>query len=232
MRKVRILCATAAVLTLGSGSAMAEFSANAGYTSDYIFRAVLQEDSSPSAGLDYETNGFYIGTWGADVGTGLEYDLYFGYGGGGDNFGWSVGYTAYRYTDEFDDDYDEINLGISSGGFALDVALGQYGAFGPNVDYTYAGVSYELDSGTSFLLARTHFDGSGGSPGTHGVWFEVSHSWEVANDIDISATFLYSPDGDDADSTIAFAGFDDNGNKVLVQNALTFSITKSISIRD
>ena len=31
-------------------------------------------------GADYENGGFYIGTWAADVGDGLEVDYYFGYG--------------------------------------------------------------------------------------------------------------------------------------------------------
>ena len=63
-------------------AAMADLSANVGMVSDYIFRGVYQEDTSASAGLDYEDeSGFYIGTWGADVGDGLETDLYFGYAG-------------------------------------------------------------------------------------------------------------------------------------------------------
>jgi hypothetical protein len=228
MTKVRILFTTAAVLTMGSSSAMAELSANVGFASDYIFRGVFQEDSSPSAGLDFETNGFYIGTWGADVGDGLEYDVYFGYGGGNDNFGWSVGYTAYRYTEaSFDDDYDEINLGISAGGFALDVAIGEYAnGMDPEVDYTYAGVSYTLESGTSFLIAQTDVDGVPGDPDSDGIWFEVSHGWEVANDIEIAATFLYSPDGDDPLSTISLS---EDG---MAEHAIVFSISKSIGITD
>jgi uncharacterized protein (TIGR02001 family) len=174
----KVLAAAAAGFAAGAPAvAMAELSANVGYVSEYIFRGYYQEDSSASAGLDYEDDsGFYIGTWGADVGDGLETDLYFGYGGGDDDFSWSVGFTGYYYTeDTFDDTYQELNLGIGAGGFALDVALGEYDNFGVSVDYNYVGLSYTIESGTSFLLARTDYDGVGGSPGSDGVWFEIGH---------------------------------------------------------
>ena len=61
---------------------IADVSANFGMVSDYLYRGIYQAGSSASAGIDYESeNGFYIGTWGADVGTGIETDLYLGYGG-------------------------------------------------------------------------------------------------------------------------------------------------------
>lgn len=217
----------AGTVALASGTARAEVSANVGMVSDYIFRGFYQEDASAFGGLDYESDGgFYIGTWGADVGDGLEYDLYFGYGGGNDNFSWSVGYTAYRYTEStFDDDYDEINFGIGAGGFALDLALGEYSNYGAKVDYTYAGISYTLDSGTSFLIAQTDYDGVGGSPGADGIWFELSHGWEVAEETEVSVTFLYSPDGDDPTSTIVLS--QDNP---FAKHAIVLGITKSIGI--
>ena len=73
--------------------------------------ASIQDDSSASAGIDWTAGQFYLGTWGADVGDGLEYDAYFGFAGG-DTFTYKVGYTGYFYTDDFDDTYQEINLGI------------------------------------------------------------------------------------------------------------------------
>jgi uncharacterized protein (TIGR02001 family) len=220
------LLAILAVTGMVPGAAMAELSANAGFVTDYIFRGYYQEDSSASAGLDYENSGFYIGTWGADVGDGLETDVYFGYGGGNDDFGWSVGFTGYYYTeDTFDDTYQEINLGISASGFALDVALGQYDNFGAQVDYTYAGVSYTLENGTSFLIGRTDYDGVGGSPGSDGVWLEIGHGWDIGNDVELSLTFLYSPDGDDPNSTIVLS--QDNP---FAEHNIVFGVTKGISI--
>ena len=57
--------------------------ANIGWSSDYIFRGIFQNSSSAYAGVDYTTDsGFYVGNWDADVGLGLENDLYFGYSAG------------------------------------------------------------------------------------------------------------------------------------------------------
>ena len=227
MIKLRHICAATA-LTLGSSAAMADISANAGFVSEYIFRGFYQAESSASAGFDYEQNGFYAGTWGADLNNGLEVDLYFGYGGGDDDFSWSVGYTAYRYTeDSFDDDYDEINLGIGAGGFSLDLALGEYAGYGAKQDYTYLGLGYTLMNGTSFLLAQTDFDDVSGFPGSgaDGMWVEVSHGWEVASGTELSITFLYSPDGDDPNSTILLS--QDNPYS---QTALVLGISKGFDI--
>ena len=62
-----------ALLGLVAGGAQAvEVTANAGFMSEYIFRGISQSDSSAMAGVDLKANGFYVGTWGADVGQGLE----------------------------------------------------------------------------------------------------------------------------------------------------------------
>ena len=66
-----------------SESAVAEeggaISYNIGYMSEYWYRGVHQSDSAVSFGADYEVGGFYLGTWWADVDTGLEHDYYAGY---------------------------------------------------------------------------------------------------------------------------------------------------------
>jgi uncharacterized protein (TIGR02001 family) len=230
------LLAALAVSTIGLAPTvvMAQLSANIGWVSEYIFRGLYQEDSSAFAGLDYESdNGFYIGTWGADVGQGLETDLYFGYGGGSDNFSWSVGFTGYYYTDDYDDTYEEINLGIGASGLALDVALGEYdNGTCPAIDYYYAGVSYTLDSGTSFLIAQTDYDGyiceGDVAPSTDGMWLEIGHSWEFADGLEFSITALYSPDTDEPNTTVGLGeGSPDSGTQ---DAALVFGITKGIAI--
>ena len=60
--------------------ATADVSYNVGYASEYYYRGYYQKNSSASAGIDYEEGGFYVGAWTADVGEGLEYDIYGGYG--------------------------------------------------------------------------------------------------------------------------------------------------------
>ncbi|MEK9819219.1 MAG: TorF family putative porin, partial [Pseudomonadales bacterium] len=65
---------------LSATQANADVSYNIGYASEYYFRGILQKESSGSAGIDFEQGGLYLGTWAADVGDGLEVDLYGGYG--------------------------------------------------------------------------------------------------------------------------------------------------------
>ncbi|MDH3613592.1 MAG: TorF family putative porin [Gammaproteobacteria bacterium] len=133
-----------ATLLAASGAANAEWSTNLGYASEYHYRGIFQDESSASGGVDYESNGFYVGTWVADVGVGLEYDAYFGYGAevGGVNL--SIGYTGYFYTDDdFDNTYQEINLGAGFSIFSLDVAVGEYDDPAGTADYTYYSLTAE-----------------------------------------------------------------------------------------
>ena len=116
------------ILLALAGTAQADLSANIGFMSDYHFRGIFQAPTSASAGLDYESNGFYIGTWAADLKQGLEVDGYLGYAGEVGDFGYSIGYTGYFYTQDFDETYQEINLGASYGILSFDVAIGEYDA--------------------------------------------------------------------------------------------------------
>lgn len=126
------------------GTANADWSANLGYASEYHYRGIFQKNSSASGGVDYENGGFYAGLWSADVGDGLEVDVYGGYGADLGDVSLSVGFTGYYYTGDFDDTYQEINLGAGIGGLALDVAVGEYDNFaGPTLDYTYYALTYE-----------------------------------------------------------------------------------------
>ena len=84
---------------------------NAGILSDYIFRGIFQDSGVGNGGLDIEYMGLYAGTWIADVGEGTEYDLYGGYVYEFESgFYLGAGYTSYQYSDDFDDEYNEINF--------------------------------------------------------------------------------------------------------------------------
>ena len=122
----------------------ADLSANVGWNSEYIFRGVPQSNSSSFVGVDVEQAGFYVGTWVADVGEGLEVDVYGGYGSEWADFRYAVGVTTYLYTDDFDDDYYELNLNGGYGYVSVDIAIGRYDNFGgPTLDYQYYTVSVE-----------------------------------------------------------------------------------------
>ncbi len=189
-----------------TGVANADWSANIGYASEYYYRGFFQKSSSASAGLDYENGGFYAGTWGADVGDGMEVDAYFGYGSDVGEVSLSVGFTGYYYTGDFDDTYQEINLGAGYGGLTLDVAIGEYDNFdGPTQDYTYYSLTYE----------KNGFYGKYGgfSQDATGNYFETGYSTTVA-EIDLGVALIFA----DAD----IAGSNDE--------AIVFTIGKAFDL--
>ena len=195
-----------ALTLLAATSAHADFSANLGFASDYYYRGIFQAGSSASGGLDYESGGFYAGTWAADVKDGLEVDGYFGYGGEAGDFGYSIGYF---YTGDFDDTYQEINLGGSYGLLAVDVAVGEYENFtGPTQDYTYYSLTLEKDG----------FYGkyAGFSQDFDGEYFELGYGATVA-EIDLGVSLIFN------DDQLSGDGESDE--------ALIFSIGKSFDIK-
>ena len=106
-----------------------DLSANIGYSSEYIYRGIPQKSSSAFGGFDLETGGFYAGTWGADVGDGIEIDYYGGYGFEVGDFNFGVGGTVYTYTGDFDDTYKEVNLSAGWKWLTFDAAIGEYDNF-------------------------------------------------------------------------------------------------------
>ena len=200
------LVASALFLT---GTAQAEVSANLGFASEYYYRGIFQAESSASGGIDYEGSGFYAGTWAADVSDGREIDGYFGYGGEVGDFGYSIGYTGYFYTGDFDDTYQEINLGGTFGLLALDVAVGEYDNFdGPTLDYTYY----------SLTLEKGGFYGkyAGFSQDADGEYFEAGYSTTVA-EIDLGVTLIFN------DKDLSGIGESDE--------AIVFTIGKAFDIK-
>ena len=133
------------LLTAISAPAMAvDLSANIGYNSQYIYRGIPQKNSSAFGGLDLTANGFYLGTWGADVGDGIEIDYYGGYRFDVGDFNFGVGGTIYTYTSDFDDTYKEINLSAGWKFLTFDAAIGRYDDFsGPTLDYQFYSLTAE-----------------------------------------------------------------------------------------
>lgn len=170
------------VLSL-AGAAHADMSANIGFASDYYYRGIFQAPSSVNGGFDIDRNGFYAGTWAADVKDGLEVDAYVGYSGEIGNLGYQVGYTSYFYTGDFDDTYQELNLGASFGVATLDIAFGTYDNFGgPKQDYTFYSLTFE----------KAGFYGkyAGFTQDFAGEYIEVGFRTSIAEiDVGISAIF-------------------------------------------
>jgi uncharacterized protein (TIGR02001 family) len=139
-----------------------DMSANIGYNSEYIFRGIPQKTSSAMGGFDLEAGGFYVGTWGADVGDGLEIDYYGGYGFDLGPMSFGIGGTIYTYTGDFDDTYKEVNLSAGWSFLTFDAAIGTYDNFGgPKLDYEYYSLTAEYNGFYGRVATfENDFDGS------------------------------------------------------------------------
>ena len=210
--KVTILSSilTSVFLLLLTMDVQGDVTANVGFESEYIFRGIAQEKSSASAGLDYSSNGFYVGTWAAQVTDGLEVDGFFGYSGSSVNedFSYNLGFTGYYYTDDFDDTYEEVNLVFAYKSFSFNSAFGEYDNFdGDTQDYTFISASYEFDSG--FYITFGDF-----SEDFNGRYSELGYGFTLG----------------EIDATVKYISSDSALTRPSGDNFLVFSIGKSFSI--
>lgn len=187
------------------------YSANLGFMSDYMYRGIHQSSSSAMGGFDIEYGNFYLGTWFADLQEdgwvagshrGFEYDVYAGFGFDiTDSISASLGYTIYRYTDKgasaFDDDYDEVNIGLGiaisdDASIAIDYAIGENTATDQSeTDYDVLTVSVDY-MGMYALFGTWGVSEDDTSAGeVDADWMEFGYSRTVG-DFDISGAFVLS----------------------------------------
>lgn len=211
LKKMAALTALALGTTLASQAAFADWSANVGVMSDYHFRGIQQtESASAYAGVDFENEeGFYAGTWAAEVEDGLEVDFYGGYGTELDNgLGLSLGFTTYQYTGDFDSAYNELNFGLSYSFVSLEYSIGDWdGVVGDEANteskYEFVGLTFEYEG----------FYATYGKWGREfsGEYGEFGYSTEVGG-FDVGAALVVS------------------GNELDDSESLYFSIGKTFSL--
>ena len=181
---------SAAAVAVGSMGATtvvsADVSYNVGYVSEYYYRGFYQDQSSASAGIDYEEGGFYVGAWTADVGKGLEYDIYAGYGMEIGDVSVGVGYTGYYYTDDWDGTYEEVNLSVGYGPVSIGYSVGEHDEDVGTSDYTFLDVSIDLGAGFYGTFGTFGDDASG-------EYFEVGYGTSVA-EIDLGVALIFPSD--------------------------------------
>jgi uncharacterized protein (TIGR02001 family) len=147
------LCAAAAALMALSGNALAELTANAAASNNYIWRGLTQTMNEPavSGGIDYAADsGFYIGTWASNVRYApndpfsYEHDVYFGYSGGSDNFTYDFGYLYYNYDALAEFDFGEIYATLGFGNFSISafVLANTEADEGPGQDFGFGQANY------------------------------------------------------------------------------------------
>jgi uncharacterized protein (TIGR02001 family) len=153
------ICVLASATLFNSALAGVDITANGGAVTQYIFRGVPQSDGKAAAqgGIDLETSGFYLGTWISQVdtsartpsgelaATGLEYDLYGGYAFDVGDFSFGIGATGYFYTDNFDEEYIEMNLSAGWKFITIDYAIGEYDQKPVEADYTFGSITLDYN---------------------------------------------------------------------------------------
>lgn len=193
------------------GHSEISYSTNLGFMSDYMYRGIHQSSSSAMGGFDIEYGSFYLGTWFADLQEdgwvdgshrGFEYDVYAGFGFDlTDSISASLGYTIYRYTDKgasaFDDDYDEVNVGLGlaisdDASLAIDYAVGENTATDQSeTDYDVLTISVDY-MGMYALFGTWGVQEDDASKGeVDADWMEFGYSRTVG-DFDLSGAFVLS----------------------------------------
>lgn len=166
------LSALALCALLATGTAYAEdespFSANVGFTSDYVFRGVSQtlEEPAVQGGFDYaHASGFYAGVWGSNVNFGdgdeahLEFDVYAGYSAEVGKLGYDLGLVYYAYpgaSSSLDYDFLEAygSLSYDFGSFSLSGGLNvSPDFFGSTGTATYVFIGASVPLGDTFTVS-------------------------------------------------------------------------------
>ena len=208
MKKL-LTSAVFAAATMASMSAMAELSANAALTTNYMFRGATgsTDDLAVQGGADWANeSGIYAGVWASTIGdnTGNEIDLYAGkkFGDLGAVSNTDVGILIISNTEDLLGATDFIELKLA-GSFAmvnveLDVSLDAPA----DVSYQYltANADFDVDVAGNAITLTPYLGTFGGDQtGTH-FGISASHSYEG---FDISATVDIA-DKDLGDDTVFF----------------------------
>ncbi len=188
--KKQILIAAALFGTFAAPTQAADVTGNAGVVSQYVWRGIPSSDGKPAlqGGVDAAwDSGWYAGGWGSNVDyagqTGIEIDLYGGWGGSTGDWNYSVGGTFYTFTDRVAEDFLELNL---SGGWkwlTLDIAIGEYDS-SPSDEYVFASLTGEYQD---FYATIGNWDWESDASLPDGYYLELGYT----NTLTINGTDLF-----------------------------------------
>lgn len=219
--KKSIVLATAVASILTSGVALAELSANAAITSNYIWRGITQtnDQAAGQGGIDYgHDSGLYAGTWvsnvafGNETDGGYEMDVYAGFGGEAGSLGYDLGVITYQYpmapSTNFTEVYASGTMSIVTVGLAytVDAASGNENApFDSGDMYVYGSLDFGAgNTDMSLYLGSYMFDADGTGADKAG---EVNYSHYGAS---ISKDgFTFAVDKNDVESANPVFGLSD-----------------------
>ena len=195
---VTLTAGTLLAITTMSASAE-EFSKNAAFVTDYVWRGLSQTDNSAAlqAGADYSNGDAYASVWLSNVDDGtnaegmpVEMDVSFGYNNKFDGFNLDTGVTTYNYLHDQTRDLTEFRV-ASTLMEGLEVALNRE----IKAKYWYPEVTYE-----KFLPHRLYLDLAAGFWSYDDAETAVTFRAELARDfpefhhIDLFGAFTYISD--------------------------------------
>ena len=164
----------------------ADVSGSVGVDSDYFWRGVSQNNGDPatSLSLEYQGDGFYVGTWASDVNFAgdkdYEFDFYAGYAlAVTDAVSVDVGLIHYTY-DTLKADLDEIYINVGVNNFSLSHArdIDNGGRAFTQVEYTLPFIS-QLDVGVVYALMSDDYVSAAGL--SDDDYFGINLSKDVGN---------------------------------------------------
>lgn len=246
MKKTLLTTAiTAAVLTV-SAPAFADVTANASVTNNYLWRGLTQSinEAAVQGGVDYTSeSGFYAGTWtsnvsyDADDAYSYEQDMYFGWSGETEGFGWDAGYLYYNYDENAGFDFGEVYGSLSFGNFGLSLYLlaNAEPDEAPGQDFGFAQASYmaadwtiPLESGAEVSLHMGYHDGDFAEAFNGITDGYMDYNISIAKDgfsFTISDTTLGTDDnGDGVEDYASMSTRDNDEVKFVVSYGLDFDL--------
>ena len=188
--------------------ALAEVSANVAVSNMYLWRGtnLSPDGGAVSGGIDYvNESGFYAGAWMSSETGGHETDLYLGFSGSVNEFGYDVGYIEYLYPEDGappanglgDTDVSEVYLNGSYGPITVGLNFVTDSDYDDDAYYTIAA---ELGA-TTITLGMWDLDkGTAGAVNSFSGGDEYSHvtvDYAATDELTFSIS-VASPDISDA----------------------------------
>ncbi|WP_261389326.1 TorF family putative porin [Ferrimonas balearica] len=219
MKKFALSSLAVALMASSSVVSAAEWSANIGAGSDYLWRGISQTDGKPaiSGGIDVGTDiGFYAGTWVSNIDFGddatYELDLYGGFAGDVGDFFWDVGYVYYAYPNGDDLDFGEVYAGVGWNWFGVNVAY----ATNESASEKYYEDAFYVEATFDFELTETI-----------GIGFAVgNYSFDISDEDYVNYNAYVSKATDIGDFTfmVSDTDLDDDDPIVMVSWAYEFDL--------
>ena len=234
--KKSIVLATAVASVLSSGVALAELSANASVTSNYIWRGVTQTNDAAAVqgGIDWgHDSGLYAGTWlsnvafGNSVGAGYEMDLYVGFAGDLGGFGYDLGVASYQYplapSTSFTEAYITGTASIVTVGlwYTVDAASGnENNAFDSGDMYVSASLDFPVAKTDMSIYAGSYmFDADGTGTDKAGELDYAHVGASISKD-----GFTFAVDKNDVEATNAFFALAGDGSDDNVRFSVSYAV--------